>query len=249
MPIAVRQSNKSNTGGSANPGASFGSLPLAGSLVYVHITSYLNAGTTPTITGVADNQGVGNTYSLVASQVTTAGSDNYRHEVWLCQIIGATSGTFTVTVTFSSSVSTFITIVELTGQATTGQPHKQVNGTGSSAAPSQTLPATTVANCIILGGMTHNNGTPTITPDGTNLPNQLQEEEDNNSTEAGNVAYRAVSATGTYTGSWALSASSTWAVIVIAIAEAAAGAQDTPETRGRPYGAIGFRQQTQLLSR
>lgn len=248
MAIAVAQSTKSNTSSSSAPTTSFGSLPAAGSLVYVHITSYQSSGTNPTITGVADNQGVGNSYSLVASQVTTGGSDNYRHEVWLCQNIGATSGTFTVTVSFTATVSSFITIVAVTGQATTGQPHKQVNGTGNSSTPSQTLPATTVANCIILGGMTHNNGSPTITPDATNLPTQLQEEEDNGSTEAGNVAYRAVSATGAYTGSWALSSSSTWAVIVVALAEAGAAAQDTPELYGRPHGLRGHQQMRQLLA-
>lgn len=233
MAIAVAQSNKSNTGSSTAPTTSFLSLPAAGSLVYVHVTSYYQSGTTPTISGVADNQGVGNTYALIESQVTTGGSDNYRHEVWICKAVGATSGTFTVTVTFTTSCSAFITVVEVTGQDATTNPHKQVKATGSSTAPSATLAATTVANCIILGGMTHNNGNPTITPDGTNLPNQLQEEENNGSTEAGNVAYRAVSSTGTYTGSWALSSSSTWAVIVVALAEAGAATKAPPPFFGR----------------
>lgn len=216
------QSKKANTGGSSTPTVSFDSLPATGSLIYVHITSYQSSGTTPTISSVADNQGNGN-YTLVETQVTTGGSDNYTHAVYFLQATAAPSGTFTVTTTFTASVSSFITIVEVTGHDS-GQMHKQVKATGSSTNATATLGATTATDCLILGGMTHNNGTPSITNDATNLPTQLQEEEDNNSTEAGNVAYRKVTSTGTYTGNWAIGSSTTWAVILVAISAPGGGA-------------------------
>ena len=101
MSINVRQAggNASVTYPSSTITYSFSTLPNAGSSILVGIAANGAAGIS--VTGVADNQGVGNVYTLVAKQVTSGTGEDA--ELWWCRSIGATSGTFTLTATLNQT--------------------------------------------------------------------------------------------------------------------------------------------------
>lgn len=89
--------------GGASTTISFSSLPTAGHGVVVYFTS--GVGENPTLAPtLADNQSVGNSYS---EAIAANNADGFRAAVWRCDSIGATSGTFTVTITFHSSSNNY----------------------------------------------------------------------------------------------------------------------------------------------
>lgn len=239
------QSKILNVGGTATPSGSFDTNVTAGNILIVSASSYLNSSQTTTHDSVTDG---GDTFVRQGtSQVTGGGSDNYVFNVFVAENVAG--GAVTITINCGNSCSTGFILMEFTNPAGTSVIDLVAQAVGTSTAPSATFAGpTTVAEAAILGCMTHNSGNPSITPNGTNLPIQIQENEDNGSSEAQNASYRQVSSIATYTGNWALSASAPWCAKVIAI-KGTAAAQDTPETRGRPYGLAGHRQQAQLLSR
>lgn len=171
---------------------------------------------------MSDNQG--GTYVQVGTTVTVAAAagDFIYESIWQRVNIGSPSGTFTVTATVGNASDCALAIAEY--PLVTASPVDQNNsGTGSSTAPSVTLAATTNANDVIVALTTYRAGTTTITPDGTNLPNQLQENEDNNTGQAINVSDRQVAATGTYTANVTLGASRDWGIIAVALKLATGG--------------------------
>lgn len=219
--MAWVQDNLTTSSGTATPTISFAALPAAGDLVLVSYTAYLNSGTTPTTPSVSDNQGgTSSDYVLIASQVTTAGADNYRHALFYRANLSAPSGTFTVTVTQSGSHSCSIAIGHANEVPASSPIDQSAGATGSSTAPSVTLPTTTTAKCLIVGSMTHQTNSPVITADATNLPILARKYEDTNSSEAQSVALRRVAATGAYTASWGVASSVFWSAIACAISQA-----------------------------
>lgn len=107
---------------------SYSTLPSSGDGVVVAVGLYLG-GSAGSVTSIADNQGVGNTYTKITSSVDSGNQAD--EEMWWCPSIGATSGTFTITVTLSASEQIFISSLELSGITT-------VDKTGINSATSGT---------------------------------------------------------------------------------------------------------------
>lgn len=198
---------------------------------------------------MADNQG-GTSYTQIGTTLTVkaAAGDFIYASIWYRVNISSPSGTFTVTATVGNASDCALAIVEY--PLVTASPVDQNNSAiGTSTGPTVTLATTTNATDAIVGLVTYVAGTTTITPDGTNLPNQLQENEDNVSGQAINVSDRSVTSTGTYTANFTLGAVKEWGIVAAALKLATGGAaQDTPELYGRPRGLSAGRQMSQLLA-
>jgi len=110
--VSVVQTKNAGGAGVTSQAVSFTSTPSVGHSVIV-VISLRNIGSGNTITSVTDNQ-TGNTYSLVASELTGGGSNQGRSAQYWCPSLSGASGTFTVTVTTSNS-SVYIGIIEASG--------------------------------------------------------------------------------------------------------------------------------------
>jgi hypothetical protein len=99
MSISVIQ--KSGAVALSSLSYSFPTLPGAGNSVIIGISLVLSA--VGVVTGVTDNQGVGNIYVKLGNETTIGGGGDA--EFWWCSSIGNTSGTFTVTATNSGTLS------------------------------------------------------------------------------------------------------------------------------------------------
>lgn len=109
MGVAQTATRVLTDAGGATTTISFASLPTAGHGVIVYIVD--GVATNPTLDPtVSDNQGVGNTYTKARS--TTDSSAGQLAGIWRCNSIGATSGTFTITVTHAAS-STNYSIIQI----------------------------------------------------------------------------------------------------------------------------------------
>jgi hypothetical protein len=172
--------------------------PAAGNSVTVAIAT-----TATSITGVADNQGVGNTYTQVVTDFEAVGNQSVF--VFKCLSIGTPSGTFTITVTLASgnySLASAIQTSNLSAVDQTGS-HKQTSGTTLAAATSS---ADTNADDLSLAVMTVNG---TTAAQGISTPsgyNSLALENDDTLHIAGSIDYKILSATGTETVTWGISA-------------------------------------------
>lgn len=111
-------------GGATTVAVTFSTLPTAGDSAIIVVNIYSPGATV--VSSIADNQGVGNSYVSVAG--VTEPALNQRIEMWWCKTLGATSGTFTATVTLSGSNNALaraiecsgLTAVDLATTATTG---------------------------------------------------------------------------------------------------------------------------------
>lgn len=224
MAIARPRDNISTTSGSATPACSFATLPAAGSLVVVVFASW--KASTFTHNSVADNQGNGAYTQVGTTTASNTTNDFIRLSMWYKENIAAPSGTFTVTCTASSTVDARVVIAEYTGIAAASPLDAQAAGTPAATTNATvTLAATTQADELLIGGMAWRSGTDvTLTEDATNLPTLVRENEDNQTNQAVNVAERILSATGTYTANWALSASRNWICQAATFKAAAGGA-------------------------
>jgi hypothetical protein len=90
--------------GGSTTGVSFVSLPTAGHGVTVRYTNAVAANPIGDPT-MADNQGVGNSYVKAISGVEA--SAGQKAGIWRCDSIGATSGTFTLTITHAASTGNY----------------------------------------------------------------------------------------------------------------------------------------------
>lgn len=216
--MSVVEVSSGSSSSTATPNRTLQGPTKAGHAIFVSITSYLGAGSTLTHNSVQDDQGGGTSdYTKLQDQVTTGASDNYRHTVWIRENLTGASGTTTVTVNCSASGSHNMCVLHLDRVPASGVVDTSTATTGSSTAPSVTLSTTGTAKCLIVSSLTHNNGSPSITPNATNLPIGYLLNQDNSATEAHAVYGRRVAATGAYTTNWTLGASSTWSVIAVAI--------------------------------
>jgi hypothetical protein len=103
--------------------------------------------------------------------------------------------------------------------------------TGTSTAPSCQV-AVSGGAALVVGLMIYDGNATTIAPSGDT---QASEEDEGNSDQAQNVAYK-VSQTGTVTISWTLGASRNWACRAVAFTEAAGGGGGSEEPQERRFG-------------
>jgi hypothetical protein len=221
MAIATPQNAISSA---ASTSVSFALLPTAGSSIVVHVSQY-RSGAVPTQPTIADNQGVGNVYTLApsATATLTSGTDNWRVSIFVCKVIGATSGTFTITETATDGDRTLV-CEEYTGTDTVNTVN--ISGNASAAAASTSISkllASTVANCYGTAAMTGSNAANPFSMTPANETANLVREEENNSTaQAICVGNGAVVAIGNHTGGFTHAASASVMAYVL-LAPAIAG--------------------------
>lgn len=188
--------------------------PAAGNAVTVGIIS-----TAGSITSVIDNQG--NTYTAIRSHAESlAGQTAYTYR---CLSIGTPSGAFTITVTLPSGNYSMASAVQTSSLTAVDQSgvHDQTT-TGSLAVSTDNPDAQ--ADDLSLGAMTVNGTTAAqgiTTPSGYT---SLALENDDTLHIAGSIDYKILSATGTETVTWGISASYASATGVVATLKGAGGA-------------------------
>ena len=149
--------------------------------------------------------GTGNTWQSVTEKPTDGGSDNIQ-EMWYCE--NCASGTYTVTVTYTSGSATNIEVFidEFSGTATSSSLDQHTSGDvalGSSPVSTGTSGATTSANeNIYTVAMTINgsNARPLTTPP-TGYTADFSGPVNTNATQFCS-AHKNVTSTGTQTASW-----------------------------------------------
>lgn len=140
--------------GGATTTISFASLPTAGNSVVVYYTD--TGGANPTLDPtMADNQGVGNSYVKAISGVDSAAGQ--MAAIFRCDIIGATSGTFTVTVTHNAASNNYslIGMQEIPGRITLDQTAS--NQAGATTTNTVTTAALTSSSELACSCFTVNN--------------------------------------------------------------------------------------------
>lgn len=203
---------------------SFGTLPVAGHGIAVF--AWGSGATNTTGNSCTDNQGVGNVYTLIASAANTlAGLDEVA--IWVCPAIGATSGTFTLTVKVATAFgatlagaeefSALVLPVDVTAssgsQATTTTP---VSGTTAATAQADEVAL------IVLRTDTGQVAETISTP--TNYTEVCHDLNDSGH-DAGAADFRILSATGTQSASWTVGHTGS-AGACIAVVKGAAGSTD-----------------------
>jgi hypothetical protein len=160
MTLAVSQTATRvlTDAGGATTAISFASLPTAGHGVGIFLVD--GVATNPTLdpSNVADNQGVGNVYQKAKSGVDAAAGQ--LAGLWYCESIGATSGTFTITITHAASSGNYSIVgmieangaIQLSGTPTSTN---QTAGTGFTL----TCPSFSGADALLLSAMTLDSST------------------------------------------------------------------------------------------
>lgn len=216
-PVVVQHSNATNNTGDfefanvSSVAMTFGSLPSAGAMIIVTI-EWGTAGGQTTLAGfsIADNQGVGNSYTL---QTPDAGND-HKAAIYAAFNIGATSGTFTITVTTPANTYGWGKATEVTiGGGGALDKHHEATGT-STTPDSGATAATTVADEIIFSawGTAQN----TSGSDGAGTNEGYTELFNGNafSGEHGGGSYKIVSATGAQQHTWGAMMSNAWTAVI-----------------------------------
>lgn len=122
-------------------------------------------------------------------------------------VLNCSGGADTVTFASSSGTSSITGIcAEFSGIATSAALDQTGTGSGTGTAVSSVSGTTTVNDELVVGIMTYDASTTTITPGQT----QLRENENNATAAALSGEYQIVTSTGTKTSSWTLGASRDW---------------------------------------
>jgi hypothetical protein len=195
MTLAVSQTATRvlTDAGGATTTISFASLPTAGHGVGLFIVD--GVATNPTLDpSVADNQGVSNLYQKAKSAVDT--SAGQLAGLWYCESIGATSGTFTATVTHAASSGNYsiIQMIEANGPfQLSGTPTStnQTGGTGFTL----TCPSFSGSDALLLTAMTVDSSTGSNNIANSSSFTNAMVEQDSTAHVVGSGDYKAVSAT------------------------------------------------------
>ncbi len=194
---------------------SLGARPALGTTVAIFTTSFATALTGATAT---DNATTPSTFALVAGATNEANNARCR---WLCaQNLGATTGTYTVTVSGGSVADRSLSVHEVDGVLAASVDQ----GAGGSAASTATWPTGTTATTTqaaetVLIGCTH---TGPDTPNPTASGYTIAAAPIYASTFNPNVVgYKQVAATGAQSGSWSGSTTTAAGAAIITLKEAA----------------------------
>ena len=199
---------KQRTGGTPAAASSL-TVPIAsGAGNALVATIAVQAGTTTKVTGVTDS--AGNPWTL--GPVGLLSGSNTRVEIW--HSTGA-APVASVTVNLSAADLASANVSEWSGVAADVRPWMRSPGRATPRRPRRPRPsiATTNANDLVLGAINFPRAAASTltTPGFTALDNF------NASTVSGRAAYRVVSATGSYSLAWTLSAASPSGAAVLAL--------------------------------
>jgi hypothetical protein len=202
-PITLVQSNSVQGSGVGSVSVAFTSSNTAGNLIiaFVRMTS-----TTQTVT-VRDT--AGNIYSDAVDQLQT--TDGHQIHIFYAKSVAAFSNN-AVTATFSATNNhPWLAIYEYSGLNATNPLDETAHAQGSNSSPSTGATGTTThANELLFVGLGMvNNASGRVTA-GSGYA--LQQQDTNTSRAADET--RIVSATGSYTGTFSLSASTNWSAVI-----------------------------------
>ncbi len=218
----------------------------AGDFLIVKV--FWSGSTGVTLTGVADTKG--NTYQIDV-QKGNGGSVGTYSAIVSSKIGTALVNTNTITATISATVTfRMITAAEYSGLDTTTWLDQTASGTGTSTTPTSAATATTtVADELVAGAISYNDGTANSATPGagctSGCPGYTEYNELHATSKGLEDEDMIVTATGTYVADATLSASKAWTASV-ATYKMAAAAGCTPTTddlmRGGTYFCSGTKQ-------
>ncbi len=196
--IALMQSNSVQGSGVASVSAAFPAANTAGNL----IVAFVRMSTTSQTVSVTDT--AGNIYTDAVAQAQT--TDGHQVHIFYAKSING--GANTVTAAFSATNNhPWLAVYEYSGLSKTNPLDRTAHAQGSGSTASSGATATTSsANELVFAGLgLVSNFTGTVTP-GAGFTLQLQ----NTATSRAATETSVVSATGSYTGTFSLSASTNW---------------------------------------
>jgi hypothetical protein len=187
-------------GGVASISFSFSSTPTIGNAIIV--PAEVGGGT---ITSVTDNQATGgNTYTRKVNASQAGGP--WDAEIWECPNVTKASGTFTITVTFSTNAWGAGAAIEVSGLDTAGTLDRTGTfntGTGDTTPGVVASAANTVATDLVVALFSSASSSPTNAITGpTTGYTQIFEHEDGNSSNSGAAGYKVLSGIETSSADW-----------------------------------------------
>jgi len=183
----------------------------SGDICVIQGAMWASAGAPVTVT-LTDT--LGTTYSITYGTVIAG------EKTFIGWGVAPSTGANTVTVNPAGSSSDFsYSIDAFTGTS----PALDVNGgstTGTSSSPADAL-TTLTENALILGVMTHDGSTQTITPGGSYT--QIGEHESNTNMQCHNAVFRVATTAQAYTADWTTALGPLWAAQTLALKETVVG--------------------------
>jgi len=227
MALAHVQTVKGNSAGASNTASTSGITTTSGNLGIVvagswQTTTHNNHTITGTIGGSAD----GNTWTEVPTISPQDPSVNTRSQMFYCKNMnGGASHVFTTTIGGSAFITFFF--MEISGADQTAPYHTGAASTGSSTAAYSGNYVTSVADCILIGGL----GTADNTNGGTITAGVLFTIPTNGSQNlfanyVSAIEYKIVNGTGTYAADFTIP-SDGWSSIGAAFKAGASGGGGT----------------------
>ena len=227
--IALVQSNALRGTGVPSISVPFGSANTAGNLI-IAVVRMSTTSQTVTVTDSA-----GNSYTDAVAQPQSADG----HQVHVFYAKNVAGGANTVTATFSATNNRpWLAVYEYSGLSTTSPLDRTANAQGSGSAPSSGATATTVsANELVFAALGLPGSYTGTVAAGSGYVLQLQ---DTGSSRSANEA-AVVTSTGSYAGTFSLSAGTNWTAVVATFAAAGAPPPSPPTitTTALPGGTQG----------
>jgi len=189
---------KHDFSGATSYSESLPSLPTAGNGVVCLINFEGGENTGPTATGVVDSNGA----NLTKIQSYAQQNSNGSSEQWWIPSVGASSGTYSVTVSFPGSYVAGIRVqlIEITGFGTSIDQYNAAGGTTSPVSVTNPAANGAATDIVFAMGCSHNynpGANPTYPPTGfTDLS------YDNDSAQWNEFAYKICTSVETSTASW-----------------------------------------------
>jgi hypothetical protein len=248
MAIVLVQSTIAVVVGSQSTNLAYTSNLTAGSLLVMAEVAFAGSGGNAASGTPTDTRS--HTWSGARANYAPINASN-AGRIWY--VPAASSGTCTVTNTIIGSVGVdqTLAISEWSGAHASplGAAGEQGDGTGTGTAVATGTTGTLAqADELIVGWVSHTGADTTIAHDAADGFATLQENEGGSANMPLNVQYKITSATTAIIPNWTLGASRNWFGQSVTFIAAAAGAQDTPELYGRPFGLRGETQLHQLLA-
>jgi chitodextrinase len=221
--IAYVQSNSASPSTTVSSvGVPFTAAQSAGDFIVIGVSW----GSSASISSVADTKG--NVYTLAVGPTTFSGAASAIY--YAKNIVAATAGANTVTVTFNTATGTpDLRVAEYSGIDTTNPLDVTVVSTGTSATSSSGSATTTNANDLLIGSNAVLSGTSGA---GTGFTKRQISTFDGNILED-----EIVSSTGAYTASAPLISSAAWIMQLAAFKAASSGGDATPPSQVVGLGA------------
>lgn len=207
MALAVRQIKISTRAGGANTATNaFASSVLAGSLLVAHTAMWNGGGTGEAVM----SDGTNGTWGTAATTGYVIAGDA-DSELQLNAFPNSGAASITVTCNPPGSAADIdLTLMEITGAATTTPRDKTVTATGGSTTAAVTTGVLAQADEILISSFSHIEASTTLGPDTADSFTQADENESNSGGQTFLLQYKIVAATTSVTVNGAIGANNAW---------------------------------------